>query len=158
MVVRQQRTGWNPRKIEAVSFTSSFAKAAPNQPHLPYPHLSSFPALLKVGTFLTSSMLVPEFCPTLCNPMDCNPLGSSVHGIIQARILEWVAISFSRGSSWKIQESNLDPGIKPRSPALQVDSLPSEPQEKLIKASGSAAKESQHLRETFPPPSQCFYP
>ena len=37
--------------------------------------------------------------PTLGNPMDCSPPGSSVHGIFQARILEWVAISFSRGSS-----------------------------------------------------------
>ena len=39
-------------------------------------------------------------CPTLCNPMDCSPPGFFVHGILQARILEWVAISFSRGSSW----------------------------------------------------------
>ena len=38
-------------------------------------------------------------CPTLCDPMDYSPPGSSVHGILQARILEWVAISFSRGSS-----------------------------------------------------------
>ena len=38
-------------------------------------------------------------CPTLCDPMDCSPLGSSVHGILQARILEWVAIPSSRGSS-----------------------------------------------------------
>ena len=37
-------------------------------------------------------------CPILCNPMDCSPPGSSVHGILQARILEWVAISFSWGS------------------------------------------------------------
>ena len=37
--------------------------------------------------------------PTLCDPMDCSPPGSSVHGILQARILEWVAIPFSRGSS-----------------------------------------------------------
>ena len=43
--------------------------------------------------------LVPKSCPTLCDPMDCNPLGSSVHGISQARILEWVAIFFSRGYS-----------------------------------------------------------
>src|SRR5574337_493665 len=42
---------------------------------------------------------VTQLCPTLCNPMDCSPTGSSVHGISQARILEWVAISFSRGSS-----------------------------------------------------------
>ena len=41
-----------------------------------------------------------QLCPTLCNPMDCSLPGSSVHGISQARILEWVAISSSRGSSW----------------------------------------------------------
>ena len=41
-----------------------------------------------------------QLCPTLCNLMDCNPSGSSVHGILQARILEWVAVSFSRGSFW----------------------------------------------------------
>ena len=41
-----------------------------------------------------------QLYPTLCNPMDCSPPGSSVHGILQARILEWVAIPFSRGSSW----------------------------------------------------------
>ena len=42
----------------------------------------------------------PHACVTLCNPMNCNLPGSSVHGIFQARILEWVAISYSRGSSW----------------------------------------------------------
>ena len=45
-------------------------------------------------------VLVTQSSPTLYNPMDCSPPGSSVHGILQARILEWVAISFSRGSSW----------------------------------------------------------
>ena len=44
-------------------------------------------------------VLVAQSFPTLCNPMDCSPPGSSVHGILQARILEWVAILFSRGSS-----------------------------------------------------------
>ena len=42
---------------------------------------------------------VTQLCPTLGNPVDCRPPGSSVHGILQARILEWVAISFSRVSS-----------------------------------------------------------
>ena len=42
---------------------------------------------------------VAQSCPTLYNPMDCSLPGSSVHGIFQARILEWVAISFSRRSS-----------------------------------------------------------
>ena len=44
-------------------------------------------------------MLVTQSCPTLCHPMDCSPPGSSVHEIFQARILEWVAIAFSKGSS-----------------------------------------------------------
>ena len=44
-------------------------------------------------------LLVAQSCPTLCNPMDCGPSGSSVHGILQARILEGVSILFSRGSS-----------------------------------------------------------
>ena len=43
---------------------------------------------------------VAQSCPTLCDPMDCSLPGFSVHGIFQARVLEWVAISFSRGSSW----------------------------------------------------------
>ena len=51
--------------------------------------------------------------------MDCSLPGSPVHGIFQARVLEWVAISFSRGSS--------HPGIESGSPALQADALPSEP-------------------------------
>ena len=51
-----------------------------------------------------------QSCPTLCHAMDWSPPGSSVHGILQARTLEWAAISFSRGSS--------NPGIKPTSLAL----------------------------------------
>ena len=43
-------------------------------------------------------MIVAQTCLTLHNPVDCSPLGSSVHGILQARILEWVAMPFSRGS------------------------------------------------------------
>ena len=44
-------------------------------------------------------MLVTQFCPALCNIMDCSPQDSSVHGILHTRILEWVVISFSRKSS-----------------------------------------------------------
>ena len=58
-------------------------------------------------------VIVTQSCLTLCDPMDCSPPGSSVHGILQERILEWVAISSSRDRT--------------RSPALQADSLPSEP-------------------------------
>ena len=54
-----------------------------------------------------SPVLVAQSCPTLCNPMDCPSPGFFVHGILQARILEWVAIPFSGDLP--------DPGIKPRS-------------------------------------------
>ena len=47
----------------------------------------------------SSIVLVTQLCLTLCNPMDCSLSDSSVHGIFQARILEWVATPFSRGSS-----------------------------------------------------------
>ena len=56
-----------------------------------------------------------QLYPTLCDPMYFSPQGSSVHGISQARILEWVAISYPRDLH--------DPGIEPTSPALQADSL-----------------------------------
>ena len=42
---------------------------------------------------------VTQSCPTLCDPKDCSPLGSSVHGILQARVLEWGAMPSFRGSS-----------------------------------------------------------
>ena len=61
--------------------------------------------------------LVSQLCPTLCNPMGCSPPGSSVH-ILQERILEWVA---------PLPGDLPNLGMEPRSPALQVDSLPSEP-------------------------------
>ena len=65
---------------------------------------------------------VAQSCPTLCDPMDCSPPGSSVHGISQARILEWVAIS-SPGAL-------PSPWIEPRSPALAGEFFTTEPQGK----------------------------
>ena len=62
-----------------------------------------------------------QSCPILCNPVDCNLPGSSVRGILQARILEWVAFP-SPGDLPK-------PGIKPGCPTVQADSLLSEPPE-----------------------------
>ena len=66
-----------------------------------------------------------QLCPTLCDPMDCSPPGSSVHGFLRARILKWVVISSSRGSS------------RPRDWTCishwQADSLPSEPPGRSLK-------------------------
>ena len=96
--------------------------------------------------------LVAQSCPTFCDLVDCSPPGSSAHGILQARMLEWVAMPSSTGSCqprnwtqvsciaggpftvWATREAHEcrsgspipRPGIGPRSPALQADSLPAE--------------------------------
>ena len=70
----------------------------------------------KVSSYCCSDA---KSCSILCDPVDYSLPGSSVHGILQARILEWVAIS-SPGDL-------PNPGIEPRSPALWANSLPSEP-------------------------------
>ena len=76
---------------------------------------------------------VAQSCLTLCDPRDY-----PVHGILQVRILKWVEFPFSRGSS-------PNPGIEPRSPALQTDSLPAEPQGKL------------DYKESWVPKTWCFW-
>ena len=85
-----------------------------------------FPVQIEVETRITHTIfncryqvLVAQLCPTLCDPVDCSLPGSSVHRILQARILDWVAIPFCRDLP--------HPRIEPRSAALQTDSLPSEP-------------------------------
>ena len=68
------------------------------------------------GSLLHAKLL--QLCSTVCDPMDCSPPGASVHGILQARILEWVAMPSSRDLP--------DPGIdstSPAAPALQADFL-----------------------------------
>ena len=56
---------------------------------------------------LESESEVAHSCPALCDPMDCSLPGSSIHGIFQARVLELVAISFSRGSSQPRDQTRL---------------------------------------------------
>ena len=67
---------------------------------------------------------VTQSCPTLCNPTDYSLPGFSDHGIFQARVPEWVAISFSGDLP--------NPGIEHGSPTLQADTLPSEPPRKTL--------------------------
>ena len=59
--------------------------------------LKTFTVTLYTSIKMCAKLL--QLCLTLCNSMDCSPPGSSVHGILQARILEWVAVVFSRGPS-----------------------------------------------------------
>ena len=81
-----------------------------------------------LGSLCIVCVLVTQSCLTLCDPTDCSPPGSSVHGILQARTLEWIAISSSRGSS---QPRYRTPS--PVSPALLVDSLLTQPPGKPLK-------------------------
>ena len=102
-------TKWK-HKITTDSFRHSIIKTSqdnhfPFNWDLPYDRQTLSLSLLTPGEgYQLSSLycrcvLVAQSCLTLCHPMDCSPPGSSVHGILQARILEWVAISFSRETS-----------------------------------------------------------
>ena len=79
-----------------------------------------FPCLHRHSVLLWPAhvLLIAQSCLILCNPIDYSLPGSTLHGILQARILEWIAIPFSRASSLS--------GVEPGSPALQADSLMSE--------------------------------
>ena len=88
--------------------SDAWAGGCPTEPQNWFPFSPFFP--LATATALEMGALHPSYasesesevaqsCLTLCNPVDYNLPGSSVHGILQARVLEWVAISFSRGSS-----------------------------------------------------------
>ena len=77
-----------------------------------YVHLSIYILFIyKRSTHMTNLAAAAakslQSCPTLCDPRDGSPPGSSVPGILQARILEWVAISFSNASQWKVKVKSL---------------------------------------------------
>ena len=102
-----------PREVLTAPVTSRGVLVRPSLPlplplpglKLPIPYFSltslSIPPLAAVmyAESEVSESEVAQSCQTLGNPMDCSLPGSSLHGILQARVLEWVAISFSRGSS-----------------------------------------------------------
>ena len=79
-----------------------------------------------LNTLCYVKVLVTQLCPTLWDIMDCHLLGSSVHRILQAEILEWVASPFFMGSSWPRDRTQIRIRIEIGS-KLQADSLPSEP-------------------------------
>ena len=88
----------------------------------------------------------PQSCPTLCKPMDCSQPGSSVHGILQARRLEWVAMLFSRGSSRPRDQTRISYVC---CIGRQVLSLPRAPSGKpLVKDTGTLL---EALTRGFPP-------
>ena len=62
---------------------------------------------LPLGCWITATAKSRQSCPTLCNPIDGSPPGSPIPGILQARILEWIAISFSNAWKWKMKVKSL---------------------------------------------------
>ena len=97
-----QRKSYIDRGVQAPWGTPFFREPRPPEgpscPHRPTPaHLCN--------------LLHAKLCPALCDSMDCNPPGFSVHGILQTRILKWVALSFSRGSSRTTDGTNAYPAL-----------------------------------------------
>ena len=67
----------------------------PKNIHTPYPGMCNMYFIYKIGKYKPAAAKLLQSCPTLCDPIDGSPPGSPVPGILQARTLEWVAISFS---------------------------------------------------------------
>ena len=100
-------------------------------------------SLLSTMIFTWSEMKVAQLFPSFCEPMDC-----IVHGILQARIVEWVAFPFSRGSSQPRDQTQASLAA-----ALQVDSLPAEPPGKTFNCVGWAI---YLLTVHLPHPQECW--
>ena len=98
-------------KMEATVFDNLVLEVIPHQ----FCHIQ---LIKKWKVSFTQSRL------TLCNPMDCSPPGSSVHGILQGIFSRW---EYWSGLPFPSPGDLLNPGIEPESPALQADALPSEP-------------------------------
>ena len=98
----------------------------------------------QVVNYIKMKMLVIHSCPDLCNPMDCSPPGFSVNGILQAKY--WSGLPFPSPGDLP------HPGIKPGSPALQADSLPSEPPSEVAQAYPTLANPMD-----FSPPSSSIH-
>ena len=99
---------------------------------------TKFPASLHIE----SESEVAQSCPTLCDPMDCSLPGSSVHGIFQAIVLEWVAISFSRGSSWPRDRTRVSCIVDRRFTVWATGEVPSKLKTQSIQFSHSVVSDS----------------
>ena len=87
----------------------------------------AFPIKGKISLFSTTTTTTTKLlqsCPTLCDPMDCSPPGFSIHGILQARTLEWVAISFSNAWKWNVKVKSLSRVRLPVTPGTTAHQAP----------------------------------
>ena len=97
-VTERQKCGLSQDTVFEYTFLSSPMKSRVSENLTSY----SLPSPPKMSSSFDSTATVAsvnQSCPNLCSPMDCSPPGFSVHGILQARLLEWVTFSSSRGSS-----------------------------------------------------------
>ena len=86
---------------------------------------------------------VVQLCPTLCDPIDCSPPGSTVHGIFQARILEWVSISYSKGSfqpKHRTHVSCIASGLLPRGKPLETTKVAFQEKESELNHTGRSLR------------------
>ena len=99
-ITGKQRVSFQHHQL-SIFFISSPSSASPSPFPLPFTSLSKFDAAAAAAAKSFQS------CLTLCDPIDWSPLGSPVPGILQARTLEWVAISFSNAWKWKVKVKSL---------------------------------------------------
>ena len=103
----KKQFGWDFVKTILIIWQYQFGVASSALWHTSYLSSTVYKAWIMISfgvnlwgkCFSSAVSEVAQSCPTLCSPMDCSPPGSSIHGIFQTRIWEWIAISFSRGSS-----------------------------------------------------------
>ena len=77
-----------------------------------------------MSAFAAAAAKLLQSCPTLCDPTDGSPPGSAIPGILQARTLEWVAISFSNAWKWKVKVKSLCPVRLPVTPRTAANQAP----------------------------------
>ena len=97
---RSSSPGVSPMFPEFHSYSSDGVTQLPSSSSWSFSSNGDLPTLGPFGLLDLLILIRAQLCLTLCDPMDCSLPGSSVHGIFQARILEWIAIHYFRGCSW----------------------------------------------------------
>ena len=137
------------------NFPLILVSSAPERRDLGRPWMGGKIPFPKPSFTLCQEELVPQSCPILCDPMDYSLPSYSVHGILQARILEWVAISSSRGSSQVIDQTQVYPLLTHTFQTAGQD---------LVQFSHSVMSDSlrphepQNARHACPSPTPRVYP
>ena len=103
----RREAGSDTCRVESVGMTASSMAVWVSMRKYIIAGCISFPLCQQVLKLHAASAKSLQLCPTLCDPIDSSPPGSAVPGILQARMLEWVAISFSNAWKWKVKVKSL---------------------------------------------------